>query len=92
MSASPTSLPRRLKQTLHLWLQSLRDMLASAGPVAVLAFALVAGAYWWLDPQPPRTVTFPAPGEFPYYCDFHFQQGMLGSVQVVPEWFANGFE
>lgn len=41
---------------------------------------------------PERTVTFPAPGEFPYYCDFHFQQGMLGSVQVVPEWFANGFE
>ena len=41
---------------------------------------------------PERAVTFPAPGEFPYYCDFHFQQGMLGSVQVVPEWFANGFE
>ncbi len=39
-----------------------------------------------------RAITFPAPGEYPYYCDFHFAQGMLGSVQVVPEWFANGFE
>ena len=57
MSALHTSVARQVKQTLHLWLQSLRDMLASAGPVAVLAFALVAGAYWWLDPQPPRTVT-----------------------------------
>lgn len=41
---------------------------------------------------PERAVTFAAPGEFPYYCDFHYAQGMLGSVQVVPEWFANGFE
>lgn len=57
MSALHTSVARQVKQTLHLWLQSLRDMLASVGPVAVLAFALVAGAYWWLDPQPPRTVT-----------------------------------
>lgn len=38
------------------------------------------------------TVVFPNAGEFPYYCDFHFSQGMLGSVQVVPEWFADGFE
>ncbi len=39
-----------------------------------------------------RAVVFPAAGEFPYYCDFHFAQGMLGSVQVVPAWFADGFE
>ncbi len=38
------------------------------------------------------TVAFPNAGEFPYYCDFHFSQGMLGSVLVVPEWFASGFE
>jgi plastocyanin len=37
-------------------------------------------------------VVFPQAGEFPYYCDFHFSQGMLGSVRVTPEWFANGFE
>lgn len=37
-------------------------------------------------------VTFPAEGEYPYYCDFHFSQGMAGSVRVVPEWFADGFE
>lgn len=37
-------------------------------------------------------VVFPEVGEYPYFCDFHFTQGMLGSVRVVPEWFANGFE
>jgi plastocyanin len=39
-----------------------------------------------------RQVVFDQEGEYPYYCDFHFAQGMLGSVRVVPEWFANGFE
>ncbi len=31
-------------------------------------------------------------GEFSYYCDFHFSQGMQGSILVVPELFADGFE
>lgn len=57
MSDRPPSVARRARQTVHLWLESLRDMLASVGPVLLLAFALLAAAYWWLDPQPPRTVT-----------------------------------
>ena len=32
-------------------------MFASVGPVLLLACTLLAAAYWWLDPQPPRTVT-----------------------------------
>ena len=48
---------RQLKQALLLALLSLRDMLASVGPVLVLAVGLLAATYWWLDPQPPRTVT-----------------------------------
>lgn len=31
-------------------------------------------------------------GEFGYFCDFHYDQGMLGSINVVPELFADGFE
>lgn len=31
-------------------------------------------------------------GEWPFFCDFHFQQGMLGSIRVVPELFADGFD
>lgn len=35
---------------------SVRDLLISAGPVAVLAVALLVLAYLWLKPTPPRTV------------------------------------
>jgi hypothetical protein len=38
-------------------LLSLRDLLISAGPVALLAVALLVLAYWWLDPNPPKKVT-----------------------------------
>lgn len=31
-------------------------------------------------------------GEWPFFCDFHYAQGMLGSILVVPELFADGFE
>lgn len=33
-----------------------------------------------------------ASGEWPFFCDIHFNQGMSGSIQVVPELFADGFE
>ncbi|MGV3570235.1 MAG: TAXI family TRAP transporter solute-binding subunit [Ramlibacter sp.] len=38
-------------------LVSLRDLLISAGPVALLAVALLVLAYLWLDPNPPKRVT-----------------------------------
>jgi hypothetical protein len=38
-------------------LLSIRDLLISAGPVALLAVALLVLAYWWLDPNPPKRVT-----------------------------------
>lgn len=31
-------------------------------------------------------------GEFPFFCDVHYNQGMAGSIRVVPELFADGFE
>jgi len=57
MSDRPPSVARRARHAVHLWVESLRDMLASVGPVLLFACALLAAAYWWLDPQPPRTVT-----------------------------------
>lgn len=30
--------------------------------------------------------------EWPFFCDFHYAQGMLGSIRVVPELYADGFE
>lgn len=43
---------RMLRNTLL----SIRDLLVTAGPVLLLALLLLAGAYWLLDPTPPRRV------------------------------------
>ena len=63
-------LARRLKQALQLWLLSVRDMLTSAGPVLLLAIGLLVGAYWWLNPQPPRTVVLATGPAGSAYADF----------------------
>lgn len=31
-------------------------------------------------------------GEFPFFCDVHFGGGMMGSIRVVPQLFASGFD
>lgn len=45
-----------MTQKLSLWLAHLRDLLVPAAPFVLLAAALLALAYWWLDPMPPRRV------------------------------------
>lgn len=51
-------------------LLSLRDMLATVGPVLLFAIALLGGAYWWLDPQPPRTVVLATGPAGSAYAEF----------------------
>lgn len=46
-----------MSQALRNTLLSLRDLIVSAGPLAFLAVGLLALAYWWLNPNPPKTVT-----------------------------------
>ena len=70
MAEHPTSLTRSLKLWLRLTLLSIRDMLASAGPIAVLVAALLVGTYWWLDPQPPHTVTLATGPAGSAYAEF----------------------
>ena len=56
-----------VRRTLWLWVLSVRDMLVSAGPVALIAAGVLVAAYWWLDPQPPKTLTLatgPAGGAY----------------------------
>lgn len=53
-----------------LWVLGVRDMLASAGPVAILAVGLLVAAYWWLDPQPPKTVRLATGPEGSAYAGF----------------------
>lgn len=45
-----------MPKTLRYTLLSLREMLLSAGPFALLTIALLALTYWWLDPNPPQRV------------------------------------
>jgi NMT1-like family len=44
-------------RVLRYTLVSIRDLLISAGPLALLAIGLLVLAYWWLDPNPPKRVT-----------------------------------
>jgi TRAP transporter TAXI family solute receptor len=48
---------RRMPKNIRHTLLSLRDLAVSAGPFLVLAVGLLALAYWWLDPNPPKRVT-----------------------------------
>lgn len=48
-----TPMPKAIRYTLL----SIRDLLASAGPFAFVAIALLVLAYLWLDPTPPKRVT-----------------------------------
>ena len=46
-----------MPKTIRYTLVSLRDLLLSAGPFALLAIGLLVLAYLWLDPTPPKHVT-----------------------------------
>ncbi|MDR3452858.1 MAG: TAXI family TRAP transporter solute-binding subunit [Rhodoferax sp.] len=46
-----------MPQAMRHTLLSLRELLVSAGPFVLLTVALLALAYWWLDPNPPKRVT-----------------------------------
>ena len=46
-----------MSKTIRYTLLSLRDLAVSVGPFVLLAVTLLALAYWWLDPNPPKRVT-----------------------------------
>jgi TRAP transporter TAXI family solute receptor len=49
---------------------SLRDIAISIGPFLLLAALLLLGAYWMLDPNPPRTVTLATGPDQSAYAEF----------------------
>jgi TRAP-type uncharacterized transport system substrate-binding protein len=51
-------------------LLSVRDLLVAAGPVGLLAVALIALAYWWLDPAPPKHLTLATGPKQSAYAEF----------------------
>ncbi|MBI2750342.1 MAG: ABC transporter substrate-binding protein [Burkholderiales bacterium] len=46
-----------MTQALRYTLLSLRDLLVSVGPFVLFAVLMLGGAYWWLNPNPPKHVT-----------------------------------
>lgn len=46
-----------MSKTIRYTLLSIREMITSAGPFVLLTLGLLALAYWWLDPTPPKQVT-----------------------------------
>lgn len=59
-----------MPKTLKLILLSLRDLVVSVGPVVFIVMAALAAAYWYLDPQPPRTVTLATGPAGSAYAEF----------------------
>ena len=55
---------------LHHTLLSVRDVLATAGPFVVLTLALLAVAYWALDPTPPQRVVLATGTDLGAYAEF----------------------
>jgi len=73
-------------KVLHHTLLSLRDLLISAGPIALLAIVLLVAAYWWLDPNPPKKVTLATGPAQSAYDEFgkRYQQALKRyGIQVV---------
>lgn len=67
-------------------LLSLRDLLISAGPVALLAAGLLALAYWWLEPNPPKTVrlaTGPAQSAYAEFGERYKRALARHGIEVV---------
>jgi len=59
-------MPRLIRNTLV----SLRDLIAAAGPFVVLALLLLIGAYFLLDPAPPKRVVLATGPEQSDYAEF----------------------
>ena len=67
-------------------LLSLRDLAVSFGPFILLAIGLLALAYWWLDPMPPRQVrlaTGPAQSAYAEFGEHYRKALQANGIEVV---------
>ncbi len=55
---------------LRVAFQTVRDLLVTAGPFALIAAGLLAAAYWYLQPAPPKVVTLATGQEQGAYAEF----------------------
>ena len=59
-----------MPKTVRYALLSVRDLLTSVGPFIFLTVGLLALAYWWLDPTPPKQVTLATGPDQSAYAEF----------------------
>jgi TRAP transporter TAXI family solute receptor len=59
-----------MPRALRLFLLTLRDLIVSIGPVIFIVIGLLAAAYWYLDPQPPKTVVLATGPAGSAYAEF----------------------
>lgn len=55
---------------LRVAFQTVHDLLVTAGPFALIAAGLLAAAYWYLQPAPPKVVTLATGQEQGAYAEF----------------------
>ena len=72
-------MPYRVRHTLL----SVRDLLATAGPFALLALVLLAGAYWLLNPTPPRHMVLATGVERGAYAEFGARYAKLLAAEGI---------
>ncbi len=78
-------MPHNIRYTLL----SLRDLLVSVGPFALLTVALLTLTYWWLDPNPPKQVVLATGPAQSAYDEFgkHYATALARygiEVQLLP--------
>ena len=61
---------KRMPRLLRTTLLSVRDLIAVTGPFALIALLLLAGAYYLLDPTPPKRVVLATGPEQSDYAEF----------------------
>lgn len=72
-----------MPKTFRYTLLSLRDIVVSAGPFALLALGLLVLAYLWLDPNPPKRVTLATGPAQSAYAEFGKRYaGALGAQGI----------
>ncbi|WP_213958353.1 TAXI family TRAP transporter solute-binding subunit [Variovorax sp. dw_954] len=70
-----------MPRALRLFLLTIRDLIVSVGPVIFIVIGLLIAAYWYLDPQPPKTVVLATGPQGSAYAEFgkRYQQALAAS-------------
>jgi NMT1-like family len=75
----------RMPQAIRYTLISIRDLMVSFGPFIALGVLLLSLAYWWLDPNPPKVVTFatgPAQSAYDEFSKKYVAQLKASGIEV----------